>query len=112
MWEPATVRPPTVAAEAVGYAMPEPTSPPPAQHSHSLLGWLQQLPPWLPPVLWLAGGGALGTGGLELAGMRPVRPVQPPLESPTCDEAEAQLDAITSQLVDHLTACECDCPTQ
>jgi hypothetical protein len=41
---------------------------PPAPQQNSPVEWIKQMPPWLPPMLWIAGGGTLGAGGIELAG--------------------------------------------
>lgn len=90
---------------------PQPPQPPQPQQqapAPSLLGWLQQLPPWLPPLLWLAGGGTLGAGGLELVGLRQPVPAHQPQAS-GCVQELAQLQAVTTELVHHLTTCECAC---
>ena len=83
---------------------PPPASPPqqpqPPPQQPTVLGWLQQLPPWLPPLLWLAGGGTLGAGGLEFMGHQ--RPPQPQDE---CVEQQLQLEAITAQLIDQNKFC-------
>lgn len=72
-----------------------------------MLAWLQQLPPWLPPLLWLAGGGTLGAGGLELAGMGQQQHPEPPPGA--CVQQVAQLHAVTLELAQHLSTCECTC---
>lgn len=79
-----------------------PASPPPQPQPTTVLAWLQQLPPWLPPVLWLAGGGTIGAGGLGMMEH------QQPAQVDDCAEEQEQLDAVTAQLVNYLSTCECD----
>ena len=47
-----------------------PQQPPAPQQPPTVLAWLQHTP-WLPPVLWLAGGGTIGAGGLGMEHQRP-----------------------------------------
>ena len=92
--------------------MDQPTTPQQPPQQPSVLSWLQQLPPWLPPLLWLAGGGTIGAGGLQLAG----DVHQPPHQQHhlgaaggSCLEQVTQLQAVTTELAHHLAICECTC---
>ena len=85
----------------------QPPAPPPDSSAHgvaALVDLVRRLPPWLPPVLWIMGGGTIGVGGMEIAhGPRDDIDGAPTCD---CDELRDQLDGMQS-VVQRL-ATECD----